>query len=258
MAILAAVALATGIGAALATGDDERSGRRATAVLHDEAGQRVGVAVFKERHGKVTVSAAVSSLAPEFHGFHVHAVGECVPPFTSAVGHLDLSPDGVPHGEHAGDLPSLLVNARRHRPAAVHDRPLLDQRPLRCRRERADRARWVATTTRASPRTATSSARPACRAPTRPRWQPATRALARRAASSRWPEGTTTTSAARASSNSATPAPRGRRRLFSCSPSNWRRQAARMHPHPREAHRLVPERATAGRTGGARTGASCE
>jgi superoxide dismutase, Cu-Zn family len=108
VAILASVALATGIGAALATGDDERSGRKATAVLHDEEGQRVGVAVFKERHGKVTVSAAVSSLAPEFHGFHVHSVGDCVPPFTSASGHFN--PGGVPHGNHAGDLPSLLVN----------------------------------------------------------------------------------------------------------------------------------------------------
>jgi Cu-Zn family superoxide dismutase len=108
MAILASVALATGIGAALATGDDDRSGRRATAVLHDATGQRVGVAVFKERHGKVVVSAAVSGLAPEFHGFHVHAVGECVPPFTTAGGHFN--PGGMPHGEHAGDLPSLLVN----------------------------------------------------------------------------------------------------------------------------------------------------
>jgi superoxide dismutase, Cu-Zn family len=111
VAILALVALATGIGAALATGDDERSGRRATAVLHDAAGQRVGVAVFKERHGKVVVSAAVSGLEPEFHGFHVHAVGECVPPFTTAGGHFN--PGGMVHGEHAGDLPSLLVNEDR-------------------------------------------------------------------------------------------------------------------------------------------------
>jgi superoxide dismutase, Cu-Zn family len=108
VAILASVALATGIGAALATGDDERSGRKATAVLHDEEGQRVGVAVFRERHGKLTVSVAVSRLAPEFHGFHVHAVGECEPPFTSAGGHYN--PGGVSHGAHAGDLPSLLVN----------------------------------------------------------------------------------------------------------------------------------------------------
>jgi superoxide dismutase, Cu-Zn family len=111
VAILASAALATGIGAALATGDDERSGRRATAVLHDAAGQRVGVAVFKERHGKVVVSAAVSGLEPEFHGFHVHAVGECVPPFTTAGGHFN--PGGMVHGEHAGDLPSLLVNEDR-------------------------------------------------------------------------------------------------------------------------------------------------
>jgi superoxide dismutase, Cu-Zn family len=108
VAILASVALATGIGAALATGDDERSGRRATAVLHDAAGQRVGLAVFKERRGKVTVSASVWGLAPEFHGFHVHAVGECVPPFTSALGHYN--PGNAAHGAHAGDLPSLLVN----------------------------------------------------------------------------------------------------------------------------------------------------
>jgi superoxide dismutase, Cu-Zn family len=110
VAALASVALATGIGAALATGDDERSGKRATAVIHNVAGDRVGVAVFKERDGKVIVSARVWRLMPEgeFHGFHVHEVGQCVPPFTSAGGHFN--PGDVAHGEHAGDLPSLLVN----------------------------------------------------------------------------------------------------------------------------------------------------
>jgi superoxide dismutase, Cu-Zn family len=34
-------------------------------------------------------------------------VGECVPPFTTAEGHYN--PSGAGHGEHAGDLPSLLV-----------------------------------------------------------------------------------------------------------------------------------------------------
>jgi superoxide dismutase, Cu-Zn family len=47
-------------------------------------------------------------VTPEFHGFHVHEIGECVPPFTSAGGHF--SPGDVPHGKHAGDMPSLLVN----------------------------------------------------------------------------------------------------------------------------------------------------
>jgi superoxide dismutase, Cu-Zn family len=108
VAALASVALVTGIGVALATGDDDRSKRRAVAALTDASGQKVGMAVFKESHGRVDVKATVWRGAPGFHGFHVHAVGECVPPFTSAGGHFN--PAGVPHGDHAGDMPSLLVN----------------------------------------------------------------------------------------------------------------------------------------------------
>jgi superoxide dismutase, Cu-Zn family len=108
VAAIGSVALATGIGVALATGDNEGSARRAVAVLADANGQKVGVAVLKERHGKVEVSAEISGVPAGFHGFHVHAVGECVPPFTSAGGHFN--PAGVPHGDHAGDMPSLLVN----------------------------------------------------------------------------------------------------------------------------------------------------
>jgi superoxide dismutase, Cu-Zn family len=110
-AILAAAALATGIGAALASGgdDDERSGRpTAATTIHDATGQRVGVAFFRQRQGEVAVTTAVWGLAPGFHGFHVHGVGECVAPFTSASGHLETT--DVDHGDHAGDLPSLLVN----------------------------------------------------------------------------------------------------------------------------------------------------
>jgi Cu-Zn family superoxide dismutase len=107
-AALGGVALTAGFGVALATGDDDRSARRAVAALRDTTGQHVGVAVFKERHGEVSVRASVWRLAPGFHGFHVHAVGECVPPFTSAGGHYN--PTGAAHGDHAGDLPSLLVN----------------------------------------------------------------------------------------------------------------------------------------------------
>jgi superoxide dismutase, Cu-Zn family len=109
-AALTLVALASGIGVALATGDDDdkRSGKRAWTVLRDASGERVGVAVFQERHGETSIKAAVWRVAPGFHGFHVHAVGECVPPFTSAGGHFN--PTGAAHGDHAGDLPSLLVN----------------------------------------------------------------------------------------------------------------------------------------------------
>ena len=55
------------------------------------------------------VWASVRALEPGFHGFHIHATGSCEPdaedPFSSAGGHLD--PEGVAHGGHAGDLPSL-------------------------------------------------------------------------------------------------------------------------------------------------------
>jgi superoxide dismutase, Cu-Zn family len=114
-AILAAAALATGIGAALASGgdDDERSGRpTAATTIYDMNGKRVGVAFFRQRQGEVAVTAAVWGLAPGFHGFHVHAVGECeAPDFMSAGGHYN--PTGADHGDHAGDLPSLLVNTDR-------------------------------------------------------------------------------------------------------------------------------------------------
>jgi Cu-Zn family superoxide dismutase len=58
----------------------------------------------------VTVLARVGGLPPGFHGFHIHTTGECTPPdFMSAGGHLNLT--GASHGDHAGDLPTLLVNA---------------------------------------------------------------------------------------------------------------------------------------------------
>jgi superoxide dismutase, Cu-Zn family len=106
------IALAGGIGVALAGDDDDdddrRSGKRATAVLRDASGQRVGVAVLEEKRGKTEVEAEVWRIPPGYHGLHVHTVGECVPPFTSAGGHYN--PTGATHGDHAGDLPTLLVN----------------------------------------------------------------------------------------------------------------------------------------------------
>jgi superoxide dismutase, Cu-Zn family len=89
-----------------------RFGSFASARLVDAAGERVGKVWFKERgrSGEVAVFATVQDLPPGFHGFHVHAVGDCTgPTFTSAGGHHN--PDDANHGDHAGDLPTLLVNA---------------------------------------------------------------------------------------------------------------------------------------------------
>lgn len=83
---------------------------RAGTVLRTGAGKVVGTATLARVGGKVLVTVAVRGLAPGFHGFHVHTVGSCVAPaFTSAGAHFN--PKGVSHGQHAADLPSLLVNA---------------------------------------------------------------------------------------------------------------------------------------------------
>ena len=75
--------------------------------LHDAAGENVGFVRLTRQGGNVVVRGEATGLAPGFHGFHVHAVGECLAPFASAGGHYN--PGGVGHGSHAGDMPSLLV-----------------------------------------------------------------------------------------------------------------------------------------------------
>jgi superoxide dismutase, Cu-Zn family len=82
----------------------------ARAVLVDANGATVGKVVFNLARDRTTVSVTASGLAPGFHGFHVHTTGRCDPPgFTTAGGHYN--PDGSAHGDHAGDMPSLLINS---------------------------------------------------------------------------------------------------------------------------------------------------
>ena len=85
--------------------------RLATATLRNAAGEKVGRVLMRERRGGVVlVVARVHGLAPGFHGFHVHTTGRCdAPTFATAGGHFN--PPDATHNAHAGDLPSLLVNA---------------------------------------------------------------------------------------------------------------------------------------------------
>jgi Cu-Zn family superoxide dismutase len=74
---------------------------------------------FQEVEEGTEVSVDVTGLPPGFHGFHVHAIGVCEPDsanpsdpsmtgdFLSAGGHIGAGESG--HGEHPGDLPTLLV-----------------------------------------------------------------------------------------------------------------------------------------------------
>jgi superoxide dismutase, Cu-Zn family len=92
--------------------DRGRSGRFATATLRDAAGERVGTVFFKQRgrDGTVLVFGRARDLPAGFHGFHVHTTGLCdAPGFTTAGGHYN--PEGSTHRDHAGDMPSLLINS---------------------------------------------------------------------------------------------------------------------------------------------------
>ena len=100
---------------AQSAGDHDRgygwARRHAAATLRNADGERVGRVEMRERRweGGVLLVARVHDLAPGFHGFHVHTTGRCdAPAFTTAGGHFN--PTAAGHGDHAGDLPSLLVN----------------------------------------------------------------------------------------------------------------------------------------------------
>lgn len=105
---IAVVAVAGAVTAPLYGNDETSSSRNHVKVtLHNAAGAEIGFVKLSKQGGKVIVRGEVSGLTPGFHGFHVHAVGQCAPPFTSAGGHYN--PGGAGHGSHAGDMPSLLV-----------------------------------------------------------------------------------------------------------------------------------------------------
>lgn len=87
----------------------------AKASLKNATGKDVGtVNLIQTPHG-VLLKMTLKGVAPGEHAFHIHAVGKCEPPFTSAGGHFN--PDNKKHGleakegAHAGDMPNLHVPA---------------------------------------------------------------------------------------------------------------------------------------------------
>jgi Cu-Zn family superoxide dismutase len=87
----------------------------AHAELSDASGQPVGSATLTQTPHGVLISAQLHDLPPGEHAFHVHAVGKCEPPFTSAGPHFNPTDrqHGIenPAGMHGGDMPNLTVPA---------------------------------------------------------------------------------------------------------------------------------------------------
>ncbi|HWM46751.1 MAG TPA: superoxide dismutase family protein [Xanthobacteraceae bacterium] len=87
----------------------------ATAPLKDANGKDVGTVTLTQAPDGVLLKLSATGLPAGEHAFHVHAVGKCEPPFTSAGGHFN--PGSRKHGllaaegHHAGDMPNLFVPA---------------------------------------------------------------------------------------------------------------------------------------------------
>ena len=84
----------------------------------DDKGAKLGSAKLSFDGGtsEVKVDVTLPAAMAGFHGFHIHSVGLCVAPFTTAGGHLgeDTTDAGHRHRNHDGDLPVLLANTDGH------------------------------------------------------------------------------------------------------------------------------------------------
>ncbi|MGQ0561208.1 MAG: superoxide dismutase family protein [Gemmatimonadota bacterium] len=79
------------------------------------SGQQIGSATLHQGADGVVIRTRVDEVPAGEHGFHIHQVGRCEPPFQTAGGHFN--PAGREHGSlnpegpHAGDLANLPADA---------------------------------------------------------------------------------------------------------------------------------------------------
>jgi superoxide dismutase, Cu-Zn family len=101
------------IGLAVTVGVAAQSAAQAKADIKNAQGQSIGSATLTETPHGILMSVTLTGAPAGPHAFHLHAVGQCAAPFTTAGGHLN--PANKKHGlksaegAHAGDLPNITV-----------------------------------------------------------------------------------------------------------------------------------------------------
>src|SRR5262245_1027860 len=91
------------------------SAQSAKATLKNAEGKEVGSAALTQTPAGVLVRLSLKGVPAGERAFHIHGVGKCEPPFTSAGGHFN--PGKRKHGmmaaegAHAGDMPNLHIPA---------------------------------------------------------------------------------------------------------------------------------------------------
>lgn len=101
--------------AAPAPAPAEGAPQTARATFINTKGEEAGTALLTDTPHGLLIKAEFTKLPAGPHGFHLHAVGKCEPPFKTAGGHYNptnkkhgfLNPQGI----HAGDLPNIHVGA---------------------------------------------------------------------------------------------------------------------------------------------------
>jgi Cu-Zn family superoxide dismutase len=83
----------------------------AGAIVRDASGKQIGALQFADTYAGVLITGSVGNLGLGGHGMHIHSVGKCEAPFTTAGPHFN--PTNHQHGfksstgPHLGDLPNL-------------------------------------------------------------------------------------------------------------------------------------------------------
>jgi Cu-Zn family superoxide dismutase len=83
----------------------------AGAIVRDASGKQVGALQFADTYAGVLLTGSMGNLGLGAHAMHIHSVGKCEAPFTTAGAHFN--PTNHQHGfksstgPHVGDLPNL-------------------------------------------------------------------------------------------------------------------------------------------------------